>query len=679
MKNIFDRWVRASMAAAGLVLALSGCGGGGGGSSTTAAPQEPAAVTLSGVAAQGAPMASAAIRLIDATGTVVQTATADADGKYTLVVPATAKPPFVLSASAGDIVYFAPVAEAKTGTINVTKLTNLIAAQLSPTGDPAALATQIASGAVTLDAARVQDAVKQLVDALAPLLQNVGDVTDPLTGSFDANGSGHDKVLMALDIAINPAGTSSNITVTVKMAVSGDDQPAAVSFASNEPPRVLPQSVATAELPSSDTDSLVADFMARLTACYALPRTERVNGSTAASVVASACRTLFTQDDPTLFRNNGGGVGPNGAFSGLFRDGATGVSFTSPVVDFLQPAGRMLVSFKNVAADGGVSYNRVWVVRENGALKAIGNGYDYPFVVRAWSELRDFVNRPELSYWASGFELNVANLTNSGTPVFDRVVVTAPNGRTITLRPTAGLSYLPVEGTGTSVVRLAGKFVNSATAGVPRRLSGITNGENLAWATNPDGSSTDWSDAQIASINNVGRWKADFYLAAAPTTVNATQYYETMARPLTLAELQQRQWANLTAGARSDVAAGTSATGNFALTAGDVVDLSMDSAPTDFWTVPTGAHAPTLIQAQGFVANSGSPAPRWNDNTTVSSVARTALINCSRQTTGDLHCGTAPNTYSGNARVNLLQMIAYDARDMEWTSNLALYLLTGIN
>ena len=112
---------------------------------------------------------------------------------------------------------------------------------------------------------------------------------------------------------------------------------------------------------------------------------------------------------------------------------------------------------------------------------------------------------------------------------------------------------------------------------------------------------------------------------------------------------------------------------------GERVELSVARTPPDFWAAPSGALSPTLVQAQGFVANAGSPAPRWNDSTNVSSVARTTVISCTPQSTGDHHCSsTASGTYSANARLNLLQMFAYDAKDMEWASNFGLYLLTGI-
>lgn len=671
-------WARAWFGCASLSLFLAACGGGGGGGSGTPTTTTggdttpPAAINLSGVAAQGAPMSGAAMVLVDATGAQVATATAGTDGKYSLTIPPSSKAPLVLSASDGTTTYFSPVAQAQTGTINVTKLTNLVAAQLSPTGDPSRLSAQIAGGTATVNADKVQAVVAAIEQALAPLLQNAGDKTDPISGTFAADGTGHDKVLMALDVVINPAGARSNIMITVKMAVADGTSPAGVSFVSGQAPPALPAAVATAVLPASDTDTLVANYMSRLQACYALPRTVRVTGTTAASVSAPQCKNIFLHDDPTAYVFNGATVGPNGAFPGLFRDGATGVQFSNPQVYYFTSDGRLLLGWTNTG-NGAVSYSTTWLTRDAGVLKAVGNTNPYAFLVRPWSELRDFFNREDLTYWATGFEINIPNYTSGGVSIFDHVVVTAPDGTQVTMAPNPGLSYLPVQGTsGTSVLRLAGKFVNPATAGLPRRLT-TTNGENLAWA-----GATDWTDTQLMAINNVGSWRADFYLASNPAVIAATEYVQTLERPLTVTELQARQWATATAAARADAVAGTSANGNFAMTAGDTIQLDVAGTPPDWWTVPAGAIPPTLVQAQGFVANAGTPQPRWNDNTSVSSLARTTTINCSAQTSSDPHCGTSAGTYSGNTRVNLVQLIAYDPRGMEWVTNINTSLLKAI-
>ena len=60
---------------------------------------------------------------------------------------------------------------------------------------------------------------------------------------------------------------------------------------------------------------------------------------------------------------------------------------------------------------------------------------------------------------------------------------------------------------------------------------------------------TPMSDADIALIAAQSSWKFEYYLASSPTTVDATQYFKTRARAMTLAELQTQSLATLTADA----------------------------------------------------------------------------------------------------------------------------------
>ena len=652
-------WKVRAMAILAAASLLAACGGGSGGGDGGSSPD----TVLTGVAAEGAPMAGAQVQLVDSLGNVVAQATTNDDGSYTLTVPATAQAPFVASASTEDLVYYSPVAENRTGTINITKITNLIAAQLSPTGDPSDLASQIAAGTASVTAQTVSEVVAAIVEALAPLLANVGDSVNPLTGTFSADGSGHDQVLKSLDIAILPTGTSANITITVKAVTALNEQPPAITFTSGSKPPPLPQAVATAELPSSDSDAQIAAFIARMEACYALPLAERVSGS---SVIAPTCKQIFSQNDPATFKQNGSTVGPSGAFSGLFRSGATGVKFSNPTIEFLNPGGKLLVSWKNVDTSGGANYSRVWVVHEDGALKAIGNQATYPFNVRPWSEYRELLNTPTLSYWATGYDAGLPNITNGGTPIFDRVILTTPNGRALTLQPNGGLSFLTIAGSNTSVVRLAGKFANASVTAQPRTLS-----ESIFWAANPNSQDTDWTEAEISAIRNVGRWKAEFFLAGnTGSTPDATQYHETTTRPLTIGELTQRSWAGLQPAAKQELISGSSATGYIQMNEGDRADLSVEG-DTDFWQVPAGALPPTFAQVQGMTAT--TPVTRFNDNTNISSIVRKVVINCSPQSVSDPHCGSTSETYSAVSRINFLQLMAFDQKDMNWVSSFGLY------
>ncbi|RYF34319.1 MAG: hypothetical protein EOO21_04925, partial [Comamonadaceae bacterium] len=402
---------------------------------------------------------------------------------------------------------------------------------------------------------------------------------------------------------------------------------------------------------------MVAAYLAKLDACYATPLAQRVNGTAAANVIATACRELFAGNDPASYKHSGSVVSSTQAFSSLYRDGATNVKFGEGRVEFLNSDGTVVLTFKSTATDGGVSYSRVLMKKEGGAYKAIGNQAAYPFTVRPWAETRELLNTPSYSYLASGFDVSLSNLQSGGSPIFSRVVVTSPNGRTITYKPNSGLSYLVAvrgDGTlsGTSVVRLAGKFTGS-TSGSPRNLAG----ENIFWASNPAGANTDWTEAEISAINNVGRWKADFFLAAnSGTTPDATQYAITLSRPLTTAELSQRSWARLVDGLRTNLVTESATNGFISFADGEPADVSADGN-LDAWSLPAGAFAPTFVQVQGFTAVTGSP--RWNDSVNVSSAARKAFIPCTVQGNSDPHCSTTTaNRYAGTARLNLLQLIA---------------------
>jgi hypothetical protein len=325
----------------------------------------------------------------------------------------------------------------------------------------------------------------------------------------------------------------------------------------------------------------------------------------------------------------------------------------------------MLVSWSNTTTTGDLLFLRAVLVPQNGALKAIGNQYDFGFRVRAWSELREFLNTPDLSYRDSGFTVNVDNTVRNGVSLFDRAVVTAPNGTKTTFRPQAGLSFMSVvrsDGTltGTSVLRLAGKFLDPNRTTAPRNLTG----ENVFWASNPgDGSNTDWTEEQIAGMNNLGRWRADFFLAGnTGTTPDFTQFATTTVRAFTPREIARQPFVDLTADYRAGLVAGSASTASFALAEGSRISPS--------WAVPAGAIPPTTAQAQGFVSGSGA---RWNDSLLVSPASRTTTIQCSAQSVGDAHCSGTTGTYSSLARLNLIQLTGNDINDMQWISSSALF------
>jgi len=218
-------------ASALLVGALAACGGGGG--DPGAAP--PAGFTVSGTAATGAAFVGATVTLTDSTGASY---TADAlsgtDGHYTVTVPDSAKPPFVVEAVSADksVILVSVVAEKGDTTTNITPITNLIASRLSPSGDPTKLAGELKTGTASFDAAALKLKVDEIITLLKPLRDAAGDASDPLNGTLVADGTGADKVLDSLSITITPSSASSvDIVVAVKPAPNDTASTPPITFA----------------------------------------------------------------------------------------------------------------------------------------------------------------------------------------------------------------------------------------------------------------------------------------------------------------------------------------------------------------------------------------------------------------------------------------------------------------
>ena len=658
----------AGLLAAGSLL-LSGCGGGGG-SEPAPAPAAPTEATLSGTAATGAPFSGATINVYDRGGTLVATATAAADGAYTVTIPASTPAPLVLEASKDAQTLVSTFAETRTTRVNITPLTNLIAARLAPDGNPLSLR----GNATVVTAAALEARVAEVQAMLKPLLDVIGDNANPLTGEFAANGTGHDKVLDTAKVEIRLAGTQSNIEITVTAAGA---EPVNLQFTSSQAdPGALPSGRITAtNLPPDNVAAMIADLTARMTACYALPLGERVSGvtggatavtGTAASVIAPACRTLFLGDDPATFYSNGNHVGRdsngNGAFNSLFRSNATGVKFEMGRLEFLRNNAEkdVVFSYRTTDAAGNVNFDTLPARSAGGTLKLVGNGYDYAASVRAYAQDREFLNQEQASYWSTGYDINIANrLDGNGDPVFAKVEVTTPRGNVLTFKPNGGRSALSIvypNGTlsGTSVLRLAGKFKDAATAGLPSALS-----EGLVWA------SPAFSDEDIRAIPEQGVWRLEFFHVDTGKA-NVVQSYRTVSRAATIAELQATPLAELTAAAKTEIRNESAATGLITFgapstTEPNIADLTT-SGGGDFWTVPAGAAPPTSVTLFGR-----SPAPGrvpYDDAVNVASSARKATIRCTPQGNADPHCDNSTGIvqYAEGTDVTSLQLFAVTPR-----------------
>ena len=684
------------VACTAVVLAACGGDGGDGGQAGTPPATNPPATnppvqttsTLTGTAATGRPFAGALVTVYDATCSSVGSTNVAPDGSYSVTIPASTKAPLVLEATLDNVTLVSAVAETRDARANITPLTSLIAARLAPNGNPTSLKQD--SSAVTT--ASLASKVTELQAALRPLLASLGVDTDPLTGVFTADGTGHDRVLDALDVQILPAGPISNIEITVRGSAAGINTIFTSSAATIDP---LPTVEATS-LPPVGINSLVDDLLRRWTACYALPLQARVSGATAntgnvvgtaADVIAPECRSLFVDDDPATYLSNGARVGRdaanNGAFAGLFRSGATGAVFDQGEFEFLRANAEKDVVFSYRTTGAGSTdstFDQIVARNVNGVLKFVGNGYIYSARVRPAFEVRDFLNQPAANYINTGYDLFAANqLDGAGNSIFSKVVVTAPTGQVLTLRPSAGRSFMTLERldgsiSASPIIYLAARFTNPATSGNPATFD-----TGLLFA------SPQFTEADLSKIPGMGVWSLEFFHVDT-SKANVVQAYRTVARAPTLSEIEARPIASFTPAAQtflvnnSNQQFGVVLFGPPSATAPNVFDVGGRLA-TDFWTVPAGATAPSIVQNFGTGPDPDGAGPlgrpAFNDALNVSPNARRADITCSQQGAGDTHCDstTGVTQYALNAAVSSVQVLGFSRKQEEVSRLAALFFI----
>lgn len=677
--------------ASAALVALAGCGGGGSDDAPPPPPPPPPKTLLNGVAATGAPFAGAALTVVDPTGTTVCTTTTDPQGAYACELPAGTPPPLVVTASRGDQAFYG-ISATGGGRANVTPLTTVIASRLSPDGNPANLAGAIRSQPGTGSAAAIAQQEAQLLTMLQPLLGAVGDTVSPLTGTFVADGSGHDRVLDSLVVSVRPDGVAANIEIIVKTAPSGGVvTPVSIKFRSNDAaPAPLPATVTAAALAPAGLSQAVNAFTARLTACYALPLSQRVTAASdavpvtgnAASVLAPACRSLFVGDDPSTYLSNGSRVGRdasnNGSFSGLFRPGATGVVFDQGAYEFYRANGDIVISYHTRSADGSED-NQTLAVRDvGGVIKAIGNQNVYNASVTPFVQERDYINQPVYTWRGTGYDVFIGNRVDaSGNPVFAKVVVTLPNQTTLDYVPTVGLSYLVARRAAdgfvstTSVVRLAAGFRDTATAGNPAPL------EPQLFSL-----PTQLTDAEINALGNQSVWRLEFFHADTGQP-NVVQNYRTVSRPFTLGEAATKAFAELTPTMRSELIAITAVPGRLLFGPVSAANPNVVNVATsgnqDAWTVPLGVTAPTTVTVFGRQVSGGIQSALFNDSVTVSSAARKARVACLPQTASDTHCDSTTGVvqYTANSRITTIQLSGTSTRQVGFNKQINFYKLVN--
>jgi hypothetical protein len=689
--------------------ALTACGGGGSPPASAEAPKAVdtpvrTAVTLSGVVATGAAFAEATVSVTDRTGAVVGTsAPVGADGRYSATLALDAQAPFVLVArrvlASGEAQSLVSVADtAASGTVNVTPVTHMIAARLSPSGDPLALAAAVQADPSRVTPAKVAAAVAEAAAVLAPLLEATGTsvTVNPLTTPIVTDGTGYDRLLDSVQVTVTPQpGDKSHIEVTFKVQPTDPGaQPPSVQFSSDASLAQLAERAAAVRLQASalvpsGTAARIAEFLATATACYALPLEQRVAGASAsdtnvvggaADVLAPPCREMFAGGNPSAYLSNGARVGRNaangGAFASLFRRGATGVVFSQGTLDFLTSAGDVVASYRWRDPAGNEGFDTL-VLRadaSSGRLAAIGNQYLHGGGVQAYHQSRHFLvpdstgaSQAGFDYSSTGYTVHVPNVVDAGgRPVYDRVVVTPPQGSTLLLRPDSGISYLVLtraDGSfvsSTNFVRLRSRYHSATTAGHPRDLD-----TGLFFVP------TDLEEDEITAISQHAVWTYAYFLAGnTGATPDAVQHYKTRARALTLGELQRKGLASLTADSVAGLLARPSLIGQVRLpTDGPLAGIA--------YTVPDGALPPTSTTLWGRMGSADRiTGARFDDSATVGSTARSAQIGCSAATVADLHCSRAGGGgYADFAYMNSLHLWAREASGREYARMYAIYRL----
>lgn len=678
-------------------LCLTACGGGSSSSG----------ITFGGVAATGAAFGGATVTATDAAGASGTCSATDATtGAYSCNFPVTAQAPFVIEAkrmepNGATTAYYSVAPDAQTPTVHVTKLTTAIVAGLSPTGDPAAFKTEVKTAPTIATANEISKQIAVLKTNLQSVIDASGTTTfSPLSDpTFSAGtGKGLDKVLDMVSVDTTPQ-LSDGTKPSISLALSANPE-AVIKLsrgATTDAGPTVTGTISTAQVTSAQTilgdnpSALIADLLKRMNTCYALPvatRVAKTDGTgVATDVQAPECKTLFTQDDPSKYKSGGNLVSAKSAFKPLFYDAATGTTLDQGNFEYARSTpnnaatdGNWVVSYRATDKAGNVSYGTFAVAKEGTAavpvLKLIGNQYDHDTSVSAYVQDREFINDAAYSFLSTGYVMTVNDKIVSGASVYQKVVVTAPSGKTFTLKPLTGCSYLGLVNSGNNVicsntVRLSYAYTKGSPAGTTN-ASIPTNNPSLVFAAPA------LTDAQLLDLPNQGVWTFDITLANGNTV---QQKNRTLSRAPTLAAVQTMAFAQPTDVSRTDLTT-TQSLGYRLFTDSGVIEFNQGTnGELDWWTVPAGAIAPTTVRAWGNAPKVGTSAVWGNgfdDSTTVLSTARKAILYCSRQTTADLHCDSAvavggTGNYAVGVRINEAQLSGSTAKGLVVAKHIALY------
>jgi hypothetical protein len=425
-----------------VALAITACGGGSGTADTVAEPPAPppAALSLTGTAATGAPI-NGAVVVIDATGKVgTAVATNAATGAFTVDVAGLTAPFLlqVVGTAGGKQVFLSAVATAAGQTVNLTPLTDLVVSAAAGVAGGGSLVDACAPSGSTAPAACVA-ALKEattgsrLSTAVADVARLVKDLnstgTDVLNGPFAANGTGFDALLDK--ILVTPARAGSPVATVTLIASNTRLGDVALPAASGGTATV------TATAPSADAlraADAVATVLPQVQACLAslnaLFPTSNFKAPTAAQVQP------FIDDSFFL----GGGADKAGVVAALSSGEDVFVAGFSLQAVGLAAAGLDPLGAAEVAALASLSPAAVLAARPGGGVAVTLGADGTP--TQAWLPIAfngstsdspwKFVKGPAYNGCAGGWRLagpqradlhmnaRISRNTNNGTTSFSR-------------------------------------------------------------------------------------------------------------------------------------------------------------------------------------------------------------------------------------------------------------------
>jgi hypothetical protein len=572
----------AALIVAGLVsVLLAGCGGGAAGGS---------AVSLSGVAAYGAPMAGATIVITDSSGKTV-TATAAADGSYTADVSGFSAP--LLITASGDygnsvkryVALLDTMPASGTAAIaNVTPLTNALAAMVSSDGvSPDEFAKDI-SKLKNLDSARLASALGNLQAAMADVLADAGlpATFDPTRAAFHADRSNAaDTLLDTVRVTQSDLGvTLNNARVALSYGAAGGASVTLKGLTTSAVARLPKPDVAATDMAAFD------GLLAQLNACLALAPAARVSWDGLGNYTPQGvCATMnvFSQDylqDGFPFSRLWGArlasipVGATWTFSGNQRKYGASVS---------------------------AGLTRTTDVSTNGRIIPVISGYaDSGKNVGVFSK---YASMLFLYFGQFGADVYAARVSGPGLPAAGIVLARSSACgasdylafyRNDGVLPAASASATPTASNGNAWVIDVKNFGSGYTG------SDFYNQNRGLSSTGLPSTSATQSMASVAvdtsTIPEFARYKWEVFTEAAGSTPADVFYSRIVTRPLAASFGAKQPWAELSADAMQYVQP------NVAATAGELTQGTVS------WSLPAGAPPVTSAYISGRGVDPSNPA-----------------------------------------------------------------------